>query len=98
MVPRAGAGVVLFITEGEIGALGQAGFGAEQRGAVDLAAVGRDMLFKPPAQATEEIQLAVFGVVLVQRIGAAKRVIPGPVKVGAVERYGVGEGVQVIGI
>jgi len=63
MVPGAGIGIIFLVIKSVIGADAQAGLGAEERNAVDLAAGGGYVLFKAPAQTAKEIQLALFGMV-----------------------------------
>ena len=98
VVPGTGEGVVFLIRKGEVGAQFQIGFGAEQRDAVDLAAGRRDMLFKPPAQAAEEIKLAFARVVVIGRVGAAQRVIARAVEMGVFQRNRIGKAGQIVGI
>lgn len=58
-MPRAGEGIHLFAGEGEVGAHGCSGNGAEERYAINAAAVPGDVFLKAPSEAAENVYLSV---------------------------------------
>ena len=98
VVPRAGVGVQLLVGQRVILAQVQARRGAEKGDAVDLAAGGGDVFIEPPAQPAEEIQLPLARVVVVGRIGAAKRIIAGAVEHGACQIDAIGVAAKIGGV
>ena len=95
VVPGAGVGVIFLVAKGVIVAKDQSRRGLEQGDPVDLAADHRHMLFKPPAQAAEKVQLTLFGVVVIGGIGPCQCVIARLVQMRPLKRDGIGELVEV---
>ena len=77
VVPGTGEGIVLLVRECVIGPQPYLLGCPKNRDPVDAAALFGDMFFVPPAQAAEEIKLPFLGMVVVVRIRAGQRVIPG---------------------
>ena len=72
-MPWAGICIVFFVLKGVIFAQFQPLFGFEECNAVNLTAGQRDVFFIAPAQSTEEIQLTVFRVIVLDNVRAPVR-------------------------
>ena len=73
VMPRAGICIVFFVIKGVTFALFQTLFGFEECDAVNLTAGQRNVFFIAPAQSTEEIQLTVFRVIVLDNVRAPVR-------------------------
>jgi hypothetical protein len=73
VMPRAGICIVFFVIKGLTFALFQTLFSFEECDAVNLTAGQRKVFFIVPAESTEEIQLTVFRVIVLDNVRAPVR-------------------------